>query len=225
MPSLICVPGLGLDGSAWRPTIRALVERVPDVDVCVAALPGYGSRPVDGDDLRPVALGARLAAGWLAERSAPVVLMGHSASCQIVAHSARLAPEQVSALVLVGPTTDPRGASWPRIAARWLATAVWERPSQLPVLTPTYTRTGLLWMLRAMDAARHDDVRAPLREGRCPVLVARGRHDRICPEDWAQRLVGAAPAGSRAAMLEKGAHMVPLTHGDLLAAAVAAAVG
>jgi pimeloyl-ACP methyl ester carboxylesterase len=127
-------------------------------------------------------------------------------------------------LVLVGCTTDPRAASWGRIAERWLRTAVWERPSQLPVLGRTYARTGPLRMLHAMDAARREDVRERLRAVDCPVLVARGRHDRICPDDWAQGLVAAAPTGSRAVTLEKGAHMVPLTHGKMLAAALRVAV-
>jgi pimeloyl-ACP methyl ester carboxylesterase len=151
--------------------------------------------------------------------------MGHSGSCQIVAHAAGLVPDQVSALVLVGPTTDPRAASWPRIGYRWLHTAIRERPGQLPLLARTYTRTGLLWMLRAMDAARREDLRSSLRELGCPVFVARGRYDRICPEDWAHALVAVAPAGSRMVSLDEGAHMVPLTHGEMLAAAVRGAVG
>jgi pimeloyl-ACP methyl ester carboxylesterase len=75
-------------------------------------------------------------------------------------------------------------------------------------------------MARAMDAARHADVREAVRNVECPVLVARGPHDRICPEDWAQELASMAPAGSRAVTLSSGAHMVPLTHGRLLAAAL-----
>jgi pimeloyl-ACP methyl ester carboxylesterase len=80
-------------------------------------------------------------------------------------------------------------------------------------------------MVRAMDAARREDPRAVLRELQCPVLVVRGRHDRICPADWAEALARAAPAGSRSVTLGRGAHMVPLTHGGLLAAAVCAALG
>jgi pimeloyl-ACP methyl ester carboxylesterase len=225
-PPLLCVPGLGLDEDAWRPTREAL-GRLPagDPSDLVAALPAYGRRPADDDDLRPSALGARLAHTGLADTSVPAVLMGHSASSQIVAHAARILPEQVSGLVLVGPTTDPRGASWARISERWLRTAMWERPGQVPVLARTYTRTGLSWMVRAMDAARREDPRRVLRELQCPVLVVRGRHDRICPEDWAETLVSAAPAGSRSVTLRRGAHMVPLTHGALLAAAVSAFLG
>jgi pimeloyl-ACP methyl ester carboxylesterase len=223
-PRLLCVPGLGLDDRAWRPTIRALGGWDRLEEARVALLPGYGLRPGRREDLRPATLGARLAAEWLAVGSAPIVLMGHSASCQIVTHAASLVPDRISALVLVGPTTDPRASSWARIVERWLRTAVWERPSQLPVLARTYARTGLVGMLLAMDAARREDVRAGLRAVDCPVVVARGRHDRICPDEWVQELLTAAPAGSRAITIEKGAHMVPLTHGAALAAALRVAV-
>jgi pimeloyl-ACP methyl ester carboxylesterase len=190
----------------------------------VATMPGYGARPTHEADLRPAMLGARLAAERLADLSAPVVVLGHSASCQIVAQAACRCPGQVSALVLVGPTTDPRASSWPQIGRRWLRTAMWERPGQIPLLARTYSRTGPLWMFRAMDAARRDDVRVSLRQVDCPVVVIRGRHDRICPPDWAAELVDTAPSGSRMVTLDKGAHMVPLTEGELLASALTRAV-
>ena len=223
-PRLLCVPGVGLDDRAWRPTLDALRARGSLAPAVVALLPGYGRRPTDRDDLRPSALGALLAERWLAEVSAPIMVVGHSASCQIVAHATALLPDKVSSVVLVGPTTDPRAAGWSRIAERWLRTALWERPGQVPLLVRTYSRTGLLWILRAMDAARREDTRASLRDVGCPVVVARGRHDRICPQDWAAELVAEAPPGSTTVTLDRGAHMVPLTHGAELAAVLSAVV-
>lgn len=221
-PPLLCIPGLGLDERALRPTLDALGA----VAARVAPLPGYGVPPEDAEDLDPAALGRRVA-GWLARAaspSGPVVLLGHSASCQVVVHAATLVPEAVRAVVLVGPTTDPRGRTWPALVRRWTATAAGERPGQVPVLARCYPRTGLRGMVRAMDAARRDDVREPLRRLRCPVLVVRGRHDRICPPDWAAGLAALAPPGSASVTLAAGAHMVPLTHGPALAATLARTV-
>jgi pimeloyl-ACP methyl ester carboxylesterase len=215
-PRLLCVPGLGLDEAAWTPTLASL----PGRGGVVVRLPGYGARPSRSDDLRPAALAASLVAEHLPAGSAPTVLLGHSASCQVVVRAAALAPDRVAALVLVGPTTDPRACSWPGLVQRWLRTAVWERPGQVPVLARAYTRTGLLWMGRAMEAARRDDVRDGLAAVRCPVLVVRGRHDRICPKDWAEELAALSPAASRAVTLDRGAHMVPLTQGVRLAATI-----
>ena len=206
------VPGLGLDAAAWRPTLSALPDG--SYDVRVALLPGYGRRAGRTLDLRPAALAELL----IGESCAgPTVLVGHSASCQVVAQAARQRPDLVAGLVLVGPTTDPRAAGWPALAARWLATARHERPGQLPTLVRQYSRTGLATMARAMDAARRDDVRHALAAVRCPVLAIRGRHDRICPADWAAAVVVAAGgAGSRSVTLPAGGHMVPLTHGPLV---------
>jgi pimeloyl-ACP methyl ester carboxylesterase len=210
---LLCLPGLGLEPSAWRGAV--------DMSASVGSLPAYGARPGWTDDLRPAVLGDQVAQ----RLSRRTVLLGHSASCQVVARAAAASPEQVRAVVLVGPTTDPRAASWRALAGRWLRTAVRERPWQVPFLVRSYARTGPVWMWRAMEAARHEDIRADLCRVTAPVLVVRGRHDRICPEDWAHEVVAAAPAGSRMVSLDEGAHMVPLTHGEMLAAAVRGAVG
>jgi pimeloyl-ACP methyl ester carboxylesterase len=205
--SLCVVPGLGLDERSWRPTLMAL----PRATWSVVTLPGFGE-PAEGADLSPTVL-ARLLLARL-RRAGPVVLAGHSSSCQVVAHAARLEPDAVRGLVLVGPTTDPRAASWRRLAVRWLATAVYENPTQIPLLAAQYRVTGLRDMRRAMDRARGDRIDATLAHVRCPVLVVRGRHDHICPEDWARSL-------SRAAVtLPRGGHMVPWTHGETTAALI-----
>jgi pimeloyl-ACP methyl ester carboxylesterase len=202
------VPGLGLDDRSWRPTLTAL--SLPTSSV--VTLPGFGE-PALGADLSPPVL-ARLLLARLRPATSSVVLVGHSSSCQVVAHAARIQADVVGGLVLVGPTTDPRAASWPRLAARWLATAVHEKPSQVPLLAAQYRLTGLWDMGRAMDQARRDRIGATLAHVRCPVLVIRGPHDRICPEDWARSL------STLAVTLPGGGHMVPWTHGPATAAII-----
>ena len=181
-------------------------------------LPGYGLPAPAGADLRPEAL-AELLLHLLPDRR--VLLVGHSASCQVVAHAARLAPGRVRAVLLVGPTTDPRADSWPRLAGRWLATATHEHPGEVPTLVRQYRRTTLRTMARAMDAARRDRIDRTVRATSCPRLVLRGRHDAICPPEWADEVAAAGGTGlGKARTLGAGAHMVPLTHGDLVAGAL-----
>lgn len=194
---------------------------VPGVRSRVELLPGYGERPRGGRVGGPAALGARVAAR-LRPDDGPVVLLGHSAGAQVAAHAAAAAPDPVVGLVLVGPSTDPRARTWPRLLGRWLRTAGHERAAQRPVLAWSYGRTGPVNALRTMDVVRRDDLEETLARVRCPVLVLRGPQDRICPADWAGQVVAAGPAGSRAETLPAGAHMVPLTHGPQVAAAVAA---
>lgn len=211
---LLLVPGLGLGPEAWRPTLTYIRDPVAEV----VTLPGYGVRADATDDLRPAALAERLR-HVLRGRPEPAVLVGHSASCQVVVHAACAVPDRVCGLVLVGPTTDPRAAGWPRLAARWLATAAHEDPRQVPSLVHQYHRTGLGSMRRAMAAARRDRIDLALRQAGCDVLVLRGPHDRICPASWVDELVRSPTPGGRstAVTLAGGGHMVPLTRGRLVA--------
>jgi pimeloyl-ACP methyl ester carboxylesterase len=204
---LVLVPGLGLGPEAWAPTILRLA---PGRTTSVQPLPGYGVRARPRHDLSPAALAEELL-DRLPDAAGPVVLGGHSASCQVAAHAAAAAPGRISGLVLVGPTTDPRAATWPRIAGRWLATAGHEDPRQVPLLVRLYLRTGPVTMARAMDAARKDRIEDALRPVGCPVLVLRGRHDRICAPGWAEAVARAA-GRARTRSLPAGAHMVPITH-------------
>lgn len=220
---IIAVPGLGLSAAVPRRTLDRL-PAPPGTPAAVVELPGYGLPAPPGTPVHPADL-ARLLLACLDDLGVgSAALVGHSASCQIVAHAAVRAPHRVTALVLVGPTTDPRAGSWPALAGRWLRTAVWERPGQVPRLARDYRRTGLGAMARGMDAARRDRIDRTLAEVRAPVLVVRGRHDRIAPRDWVETLAAAAPRGV-ARTLSSGGHMVPLTHPHELAALTRTFVG
>jgi len=209
---VVSVPGLGLSTAVARRTL----DRLPDVACAVVLLPGYGRRAPRGTPVAPGQLAARVV-DRLGD-GGPVVLIGHSASCQVVAEAARRAPDRVAALVLVGPTTDPRAATWPALVRRWLRTATHERPGQIPLLVRVYARTGLLSMARGMDSARRHRLDRTIAAVQCPVLVVRGRDDAICPAGWAAALAAAAPRGT--AETVAGAHMIPITHPDALAARI-----
>lgn len=209
--SPIVVPGLGLSPASWAPTVRLL-----GTAATFMTLPGYGRPAPPGTDLGPPAQAARLCTR---ARLGGRVLVGHSASCQIMVEAAARstrAGEPPAALLLVGPTTDPSGSGWVRLAGRWLRTARHEPPCQIPLLARDYLRTGLGGMARAMNAARKHAVQVALAITPCPVVVVRGTHDRIAPEPWTVQLARVAPAG-RAVTLPAGGHMVPLTHPTLLA--------
>ena len=221
-PRLLLVPGLGLDARAWQPTSQALAVRgIGPQRVEVARLPGYGLPASSGADLGPAAAASRLLERHLGPE--PVVLAGHSAGCQVVARAGALAPRRVAALVLVGPTTDPRAAGWPRLAARWARTAAREPLRQVPGLLRQWAGTGARPMARAMASARRDRLDRTLAEVGQPVLLLRGPHDAIAPADWLAALARSAPPGARrtTVTLDRGAHMVPSVQGDLVAEQVA----
>jgi pimeloyl-ACP methyl ester carboxylesterase len=143
-----------------------------------------------------------------------VVLVGHSASCQIVAHAA--SDTRVLGALLIGPTTDPRATSWAALASRWLGTARHEDPGMIPTLTRQYSHTGLPSMARAMEAARHHDITVGLEGLRKPVRVVRGPHDKIAPKDWTEHLATTTPFGS-AETVGEGGHMIVITDGAAVA--------
>ncbi|NMO88440.1 alpha/beta fold hydrolase [Actinomycetospora sp. TBRC 11914] len=214
-PDVVLVPGLGLSVDGWRAPALLLAGRLR-IGTAAVALPAHGLPARPDELLDPVSSACRLLERLDALGAGPVVLVGHSASCQVVAEAARRAPDRVRALVLVGPTTDPRAPTWPRLAARWLATAGHERLGQVPLLLRDYPHSGLLTFARAMDAARRHALAPVLAGLDHPVLAVRGPRDLIAPAAWLDDLAALRP-GIGAATLPAGGHMLPLTHPHELA--------
>jgi len=208
----VLVPGLGLDHREWRAVRRGLAASV------VLPLPSMGLGAPRGTDLTVQAHAERVVR--LLPPGRDVVLVGHSAGCAVVVEVARRAAATgrtaVAGLVLVGPVTDPRATTWPRMVGQWLCTARRERVGELRSLVPQYSSTGASSMLRGMDAMRRYRTDHALRTVRVAVEVVRGEHDRIAPLDWCERLVGPAHVTTVAG----AGHMVPLTDPAAVAGAV-----
>jgi pimeloyl-ACP methyl ester carboxylesterase len=214
--ALVAVPGLGLSVQGWRACLTLLGRQAGAVAV---ALPAFGLPAPRGLALDPVASAERLVDRLDGLVTGPVVLAGHSASCQVVAEVARRAPDRVAGLVLVGPSTDRRAATWPRLAGRWLRNAAHEPVAQVPLLARDYSYSGLVSFARAMDAARAHPLDEVLPACPVPVLLVRGSLDRIAPQSWLDHLAArSAEAGT--ATVAGAAHMVPVTHPWELAAAL-----
>jgi pimeloyl-ACP methyl ester carboxylesterase len=195
---VVLVPGLGLDQrSSARLRQRVAAE--------VVLLPGMGRHaPVPSiDDLAALLL-AELGPG-------PVLLVGHSQSCQVVAAAA---PDpRVCAVLLLGPTTDPRMRRLGVLAGRWLRTAAHEPVWQLPLVLVQYLHTGPRAMAALWRSLAPDRIDARLSGIGVPVLVVRGTRDALCPHDWAADLASRAPLG-RLVELPGAAHMTVQTRPD-----------
>jgi pimeloyl-ACP methyl ester carboxylesterase len=202
--SLVLVPGLGLDERSWR--------RVPTFGAAdVVLLPGMGRPdPVPSFDDLVAELRAALPEG-------PVVLVGHSQSCQVVAAAA--ADPRVAGVVLCGPTTDPRMRPLRVLAARWLRTALGEPWEQVPLILRQWWHTGPRAMAALWRTAAPDRIERHLTGLAVPVVVLRGTRDALCPADWARQVAAAAPRG-QLVELPRAAHMLPQTHPEDVVAAV-----
>jgi pimeloyl-ACP methyl ester carboxylesterase len=199
----VFVPGLGLDARSSA-RVRILVGGA------VVHLPGMGLR----ETVPPL--------GTLADRliaalgEGPVVLVGHSQSCQVVVAAAQRDP-RVAAVVLLGPTTDPRLRRFVVLARRWLATAVREPFRHVPLVLAQWLRTGPRAMVALWRAASPDRIDRRVATVTVPVVVVRGTRDALCPHDWAAALAAAAPAG-RLVEIPGAAHMTVQTHPEEVAA-------
>jgi pimeloyl-ACP methyl ester carboxylesterase len=152
----------------------------------------------------------------------PVVLVGHSQSCQVVVAAAQR-DSRVAALVLLGPTTDPRLRSVRGLVGRWLGT-FWHEPwRRTPAMVAQWLTTGPRAMRRLWRSAEPDHIEARLPDLRVPVVVVRGTEDRLCPHDWAAGLAAAAPLG-QLVEIPGAAHMTPQTHPDDVAAVLSVVV-
>ncbi|RZU32557.1 alpha/beta hydrolase family protein [Blastococcus saxobsidens] len=179
----------------------------------VVLLPGMGRpRPVPSLDELARRLLAALPDG-------PVVLLGHSQSCQVVAAAA--VDPRVRAVVLCGPTTDPRMRRLPVLAWRWLRTALAEPWWQVPLVLRQWLHTGPLAMAALWRRASPDRIDGRLARVGVPVVVVRGTRDALCPADWSGRVCAAAPRG-RLVELSGAAHMTVQTHPAEIAAVVRA---
>lgn len=208
-PRPVLVPGLGLDE---RSSAR-LRELLP---ADVVLLPGMGL-PGPVPPLEELAAGLRAGLG-----EGPVLLVGHSQSCQVAAAAA--GDPRVAGLVLLGPTTDPRLRSAAGLVRRWVATAVRERWPHALLALPQWLRTGPRAMRQLWAVASPDRIDARLGVVRVPVTVVRGTRDRLCPHDWVAAVTAAAPDG-RLVEIPGAAHLTPMTHPEQVAALLREAAG
>jgi pimeloyl-ACP methyl ester carboxylesterase len=147
-----------------------------------------------------------------------LVLVGHSAGCPVAVEVAAREPRVVG-LVLVGPVTDPRARSWPRMVAQWVGTAMHEHLSEAATLLPQYRWTGSVSMLRGMAQVRRYRTEVGLSRLAVPTQVIRGDRDRIAPARWCAEL--AASSLAELVTVPRAAHMVPLTHPNVVVDSIA----
>lgn len=131
---------------------------------------------------------------------------------------AALRSHDITGLVLIGPVTDPRARTWPRMLAQWARTATHERLREIPILLPQYRRSRPATMARGMHAVRGYRTDLALAPLTIPIAVLRGSLDRIAPDDWSSQL--ADVTGGRPITVDGAAHMVPLTHPEAVVGTV-----
>ncbi|UGY90301.1 alpha/beta fold hydrolase [Streptomyces gobiensis] len=169
-------------------------------------LPGFGGSDEPPHELT-VPEFARCVADWLAAHDlGRVVLAGHSSGTQVAARAALWAPD-VAAVVLASPTVDPAARGMARLLIRWRLDGRREPPGLTESHRAEWKRAGVWRLLHTARVHLADALEDSVAQLRVPVLVIRGREDRIGTARWARELAGLVPEGQLAEV--PGAHTFP----------------
>jgi pimeloyl-ACP methyl ester carboxylesterase len=152
-----------------------------------------------------------LATSFAASFAGPAIVVAHSMGCQVAAELAFRWSELVEALVLVGPTVDPRARSVVRHVGRLAVDAWYEPPRLTAVVARDYLATGPADVLRQARHALAHRIEELLPRIEQPAVVVRGAHDRICPAEWAGAVAALLPHG-RLATIAGAAHAAHFSH-------------
>ncbi len=193
---VVLVHGLAVSHRYLMPFARSLAarHRVHVIDLPGFGLSGEPGRVLDLPELSDV-LGAWLDAVGLRQP----VLGGNSFGCQVVVDLVAQRPAAAQALVLIGPTMDPRARTAVRQAVRWLRNLRHEDPSSFPVIArDVLVDAGVGRALRTYGIALRDRIEDKLPAVRVPALVTRGDREQVVPQRWAQEAAALLPHGELA---------------------------
>ncbi|WP_175470181.1 alpha/beta fold hydrolase [Curtobacterium sp. MCBA15_001] len=201
-PTIVLVHGIGMSHRSFARSQRVLARKHRTVAV---DLPGFGGLPAVGRRLEVPELGDVVMRAIRAVGVRESVLVGQSMGSQVVVAAALHHPDEVLAVVLVGPVVDDRHRSLLWLAGALGRDGLVEDARMNVVLLTDYFRS-----LRQYVRELRPMLRWPMADAvgslRVPVLVVRGTRDPIARSAWAGRLARAARDG---AMVELyGAHHV-----------------
>ena len=187
------------------------------VDVHAPDLPGFGDAPRPPRALTVPELAEALAGTAADAGLDEAVVVANSMGCQVAVELAIRRPELVRALVLVGPTVDPAGASLARHTARLLADVPREPLALTAVVAVDYVRAGPLRTLRSARRMIEHRIETRLPLVRQEAIVVRGSRDPIAPQRWAAEAAVLLPRG-RVEVVPGAAHAAHWSHPAKVAA-------
>jgi pimeloyl-ACP methyl ester carboxylesterase len=206
------VHGLGVSVRFFEPTMELLASKY---HVAGPDLPGFGRSATPPEVLDTRGLASALAK-WLDARGyGPVIFVGNSYGCQVIAELVTQEPQRVVGLVLNAPTMDPAHRTIAGQALRVLADIPFE-PFELGwIVARSYLRVGPLRLLATLRYALADRIEEKLPDIAAPTLIVCGARDPVVTVRWAAevaRLVGLSSrgaAGARLSVISTAAHALP----------------
>jgi 2-hydroxy-6-oxonona-2,4-dienedioate hydrolase len=200
--AIVLVHGIAVSSRYMIPVARELAGFA---SLYAVDLPGFGRSTKPRRSLGVAELARSLAAWMDAAAITRPTLLANSFGCQVVTSLAAREPARADRLVLVGPTTDGSARSEPRQIARWIASALYERPSLPFVLARDALDAGPRRIWETFEASLTDRVEERLPLVRAPTLVVRGERDPIVPQRWAEEVTARLP-DARLVVVPRGGH-------------------
>jgi 2-hydroxy-6-oxonona-2,4-dienedioate hydrolase len=200
-PGVVLVHGFVVSGRYMVPTMHALA---PFCRVYTPDLPGWGksTKPVHS---LPITDLADILAAWVhvlgLQKS---IFLGNSMGCQIVAEMAVRHPDVATALILLGPTVDPKASTLLRQALRLARDIPRERPSLWVVELRDLLHMRVPRALATARAMIDNRIEVNLSTITIPTLVVRGSRDPIAPLDWTEAATRLLANGRLALVMEAG---------------------
>ncbi|WP_258063547.1 alpha/beta fold hydrolase [Pseudoclavibacter sp. Z016] len=138
------------------------------------------------------------------------VLVGHSMGTQVVSELASQRPE-LSTVVLIGPVTNPRERSLPKLAFRFLESSAREPFRVAMLATGAYLLCGFRWFSAVLPRMMRYRIEDVLPRIQAHTLLIRGEHDSLVPRQWLRDMEGLLPHASTWE-IEGAAHSVMYDH-------------
>lgn len=212
-PPILLLHGIGSASANWALQLHGLPQR----RVLAWDAPGYGESQALSQEKPSARDYAQRLWDWLdaLRVKGPVTLVGHSLGALMAAGAARIAPERVSALVLLAPAQGyarrdtatregklaerlarlrqlgPQGLAESRAGAMLSPAAP---PAMLAFITQVMGGINAAGYTQAAQMLAHGDLLGDLQALKLPLLVASGRADSITPATGCQTLADAVGA-------------------------------
>ncbi|PPG28963.1 alpha/beta hydrolase [Pseudoclavibacter sp. RFBG4] len=138
------------------------------------------------------------------------VLVGHSMGTQVVSELASQRPE-LSTVVLIGPVTNPRERSLPKLAFRFLESSAREPFRVAMLATGAYLLCGFRWFSAVLPRMMRYRIEDVLPRIQAHTLLIRGEHDSLVPRQWLRDMERLLPRASTWE-IEGAAHSVMYDH-------------
>ncbi len=209
---MVLIHGFAVSSRYMLPTAERLAGHYP---VFAPDLPGYGMS-AEPARVKTIPELAEFLATWLGRQKIDrAVFVCNSFGCQIIAELARRYPELVSHAILIGPTADAKARTLHQHIRRLIRDLRHEPFSLWLIQARDYLDFGLRWQWKTARYMLDDHIEDKLPLLHMPVLVMRGEHDPIAPQEWIETLAGLTRSG-KMAVVPGAAHAVNYTSPDAL---------